>query len=61
MLGMLTRDYNQGQIHGSSTLEAVRNRWMVFDIHDETDSNQYNRAIFKIKLDYSDLFKDYMK
>lgn len=61
MLGMLTRDYNQSQVYGPSTMEAVRNRWMEFDIHDETDTSQYNRAIFKIKLDYSELFKDYLK
>ena len=61
MLGILTRYYNQCQVYGPSTVEAVKNGWMEFDIHDETDTDQYNKAIFKIKQDYSEIFKDYMK
>jgi hypothetical protein len=61
MLGMLTRDYNQSQTYGSSTIEAVRNRWMEFDIHDETDSDSYTKAVVKIKLYYAETFKDYLK
>jgi hypothetical protein len=61
MLGMFARDSNQIQVYGPSTVEAVKMGWMKFDIHDETDTSGYGRAIYKIKQDFSDIFQDYLK
>ena len=60
LLGMLTRDHIQCQVFGRP-VENIEDGWIKFEIHDRTDTDGYNNAIFKIKQNYSELFKDYMK